>query len=99
MRLKINVDRWIQANISHTIHQGSGGIPHPTLLTELIAVHGIDTTGSEVLQPKGPLNQKAIEHIIINELRQEATGASSSGARVPRLTRPTQTYAPIADLT
>ena len=67
--LKINAGRWIQANISHTICQGSTGIPHPTLLIELIAAHGIDTMGSKVLQTKGPLNQKAIEHIIITELR------------------------------
>ena len=37
MGLKINVGRWIQSNISHTIYQSSGGIPHPTLLTKLIA--------------------------------------------------------------
>ena len=35
--LKINVGRWINSNIRHTIRQGSGGIPHPTLLTKLIA--------------------------------------------------------------
>ena len=80
MRQKINVGRWVQSNINHAIHQGLGGIPHTTLLTELIATHGIDTTGAEVLQPKGPLNQKAIELIIMTELRHEATGASSSGA-------------------
>ena len=70
--LKVNVGMWIQSNISHTVRQGSGGIPHPTLLTELIASHGIDTTGQEVLQPKGPLNPKAIERIVTLELREEA---------------------------
>ena len=47
--LKINVGKWIQSNISHTVRQGSGGIPYPTLLTDLIASHGIDTMGHEVL--------------------------------------------------
>ena len=60
---------WVQSNISHSIRQGSGGIPHPILLTKLIVVHGIDTTSAEVLQTKGPLNQKAIEYIIMTELR------------------------------
>ena len=69
MGLKINVGRWIQSNIDHNIHQGSGGIPHPTLLTKLIAAHRVDTIGSEVLQQKGPLNQKAIECIIMIEIR------------------------------
>ena len=48
-RLKINVGRCIQPNISHTIRQGSGGIPHPPLLTELIASYRIDTMGSDLL--------------------------------------------------
>ena len=65
MGQKINVGRWVQSNISHAIYQGSGGIPHPTLLTELIAAHCIYTSGTEVLKPKGPLNQKAIERIIV----------------------------------
>ena len=43
--LKINVRGWINSNIRYAIKQGSGGIPHPTLLIELIASHGIDTTG------------------------------------------------------
>ena len=62
--LKINILGWIQSNIRHTIRQGSRGIPHPTLLTELIASHGIDTTGQEVLQPKSLLNPKSIERIV-----------------------------------
>ena len=49
MGLKINVGQWIQSNIDQTVHQGSGGIPHSTLLTELIVAHGVDTTGFEVL--------------------------------------------------
>ena len=97
--LKINVGRWINSNNGHTVRQGSGGILHPTLLTELIASHGIDTTGHEVLQPKGPLNPKAIECIVTLELRQEATGASFSDAQALRPERPTQTCATIADLT
>ena len=72
---------------------------HPILLTELIAAHGIDTTGAEVLQPNGPLNEKAIEYILMSDLRQEVIGASSSGARAPRPARPPQTQATIADLT
>ena len=47
---KINVGRVIQQNISHAIRQESGGIHHPTLLTELIASYGINTKGTEVLQ-------------------------------------------------
>ena len=90
---------WVQSNISHSIRQGSGGIPHPILLTKLIVVHGIDTTGTEVLQTKGPLNQKAIECVIMTELRQDVTRASSLGARAPHPTRPPQTQATIADLT
>ena len=89
--LKINVGRWINYNISHTVRKDSGDIP-------LITSHGIDTTGHEVLQPKGSLNLKAIERIVTLELRQEATGASSSGARAPRPAHPTQTRATISDL-
>ena len=96
--LKINVDKWINSNIGHTIRQGSGGIPHPTLLTKLIASHGIDTTSQEVLQPKGPLNSKAIKRIVRFEVLQEASGASSSGAWAPHPARPTQTNATITDL-
>ena len=47
--LKINVGQWIQSSIDHTIRQGSRGIPYPTLLTDLIAAHGVNTKGSEVL--------------------------------------------------
>ena len=75
--LKINVGGWISANILHAIRQGSEGIPHPTQLTDLIASHGINTTGQEVLQPKSPLNPKAIKRIMTLELRQEAIEASS----------------------
>ena len=42
--LKINVGGWINTNIWHAIRQGSGGIPHSTLLTELIVCHEINTT-------------------------------------------------------
>ena len=66
MGKKINVGRWVQLNISHAIRQGSGSTPYPILLTELIAAHGIDTAGAEILQPKGPLNQKVIKCIIIH---------------------------------
>ena len=55
--------------------------------------------GSEVLHLKGPLNQKAIECIIMTEIRQEATGASSSDARAPCPASPTQSRDTIADLT
>ena len=47
--LNINVRHWVSSNIRHTIRQGSRGIPHPTLLTELIVSQGIDTTGQEIL--------------------------------------------------
>ena len=77
--LKINVGGWINSNICHTIRQGSRGIPHLTLLMELITSQGIDTTGEEVLQPKSPFNPKAIERIVTLEVRQKATGSSSSG--------------------
>ena len=65
--LKINVGRCNISNIRHTIQQGYRGIPHPTLLTELIMSQDIDTTGQEVLQPKSPLNPKAIERIVTLE--------------------------------
>ena len=41
---------------------------------------------------------KAIECIVTLEVRQEATGASSSGEWAPRLARPTQAYTTITDL-
>ena len=99
MGKKINVGQWIQHNITHTIRQGSRGIPHPTLLTKLVASHSINIEGAEILQPKVPLNQKVIERIMIHELREEVTGASSSGARAPHLERASQPRATIADLT
>ena len=89
MGLKINVGGWINSNIRHTVRHGSGGIPYPTLLMELIAYHEIDTTGQEVLQLKGSLNPKTIEHIVTLELRPKATDVSSSGARAPRPAHPT----------
>ena len=58
MGKKINVGRWVQHNINHAIRQGFRGSPHPTLLTELIASHGIDTGGAEILQPKGRSTKK-----------------------------------------
>ena len=99
MGKKINVGRWVQHNINHAIRQGTGGIPHPTLLTELIASHGIDTGGTEILQPKGPLHQKAIKRIMVHELKEDVMRASSSDAWAPLLARDSQTYATIADLT
>ena len=62
-------------------------------------MYGIDTTGSEVLQPKGPLNQRAIESIITQKLRQEAIGARFSGAWAPHLAHPTQTRSTVSNLT
>ena len=35
--LTINVGRWISCNIQHAAQNVSKGIPHPTLITELIA--------------------------------------------------------------
>ena len=99
MGKKINVGRWIQHNINHAIGQASGGTPHPTLLTELIASHDINTEGTEVLQPKGSLHQKGIERILVHDLREEATGASSSGARAHRPARASKTRPTIANLT
>ena len=96
--LKINVRCWINSNIRHTIRQGFGGIPYPTLLMELIASQGIDTTGQEVLQPKSLLNLKAIERIVTLEMQHEGTRASSSGTRAPRPARPSQPQATITDL-
>ena len=95
---RINVGRWIQHNLNSAVGQGSGGIPHPTLLTELIASQGIPTEGTEILQPKGPLNQKGIERILIHDIREEVTGASSSRARAPRPAQASQTSPTIADL-
>ena len=99
MGKKINIGRWVQHNINHAICQGSGGIPHPTLLTELIASHGIDTRGAEILQPKGLFHQEVIERIMVHELREEVTGASSSNAWAPGPVRAPQTRATIAYLT
>ena len=65
--LKINVGQWIQENIHDAIQTGTDDILYPTLLTELIASHGIKTTGHEVLQPKSSLNQRAIKWIITME--------------------------------
>ena len=96
---KINVGRWIQQNIHAAIGQASGGIPHPTLLIELIASHNINTEGTKVLQPKGLLHQRGIERILVHDLREEVTGASSSGAWAPRPKRAPQTRPTIADLT
>ena len=96
--LKSNVGGWIYSNIHHTIQQGFGVIPHPTLLTELIASHGIDNTSLEVFQPKSLLNPKVIKQIVTLELRQYATRASFSGARASQPARPSQPRATIADL-
>ena len=79
--------------------QVSEGIPHPTLLIELIASRGIDTRGAEILQPKGLLHQKVIERIMVHELREEVMGASSSSARALLQARAPQTCATIANLT
>ena len=70
--MKINVGRWINSNICHTIQQGSGGIPHPTLLIELITSQSIDTAGEEVLQPKSPFNPKGDQEDF--DLRAEIGG-------------------------
>ena len=68
------------------------------LLIELIASHGINATGQEVLQPKSSLYLKVIMRIVTLKLRQEATGASSSGTRALRLDRPSQPQAIMVDL-
>ena len=69
-----------------------------TLLNELIASHNINIEGAEILQPKVLLNQKAIERIMIHELREEVMVASSSGARAPHPARASQPRATIAEL-
>ena len=55
-QLTINVGHWISANIRHVAQNVSIGIPHLTLVTELIVVVGVSTLGHEILQLKNPLN-------------------------------------------
>ena len=49
-------------------------------------MHQSDTIGYKVLQPKRPLNPKAIERIVTLEFRQEAIDASSWAPYLARLT-------------
>ena len=72
--LSINVSRWVKGNIQHAIENASLGIPNPTLLTELNIANGLDITNDEVLQPKGPLNFKAMIRI------QQVEGGNSGAA-------------------
>ena len=76
--LSINVGQWIVGNIKHLAQNVSLGILHPTLLTELFFANGMDTTREEILQPKGPLNCKALEPIVKTEGKGSDGGASSS---------------------
>ena len=46
--LSINVDRWIERNITYIAENTSLGIRHPTLITKLIVANGQDTIGDKV---------------------------------------------------
>ncbi|MCQ7926300.1 hypothetical protein NP234_24245, partial [Salmonella enterica] len=70
-----NVGNWIAENISYAANNLTVGLPFPTLINELIAAAGIDTVGDEVLQPKKPLNERAIFRIKKN-IAEEGEGAA-----------------------
>ena len=70
---------WISVNIRHATLNVSLGIPHLTLVTELIAVTGVSTFGQEILQLKNPLNRRTIEQITKVEGGGEGNGAGASG--------------------
>ena len=93
---KINVGQWIQHNINHAIRQGSGGIPHPTMLSLLHMA--LILKAPKYSSQKGRFNKKGIERILAHWLREKVTGASSSGARAPCPARASQTCTTIADL-
>ena len=77
--LSINVSQWIEGNIKHAAENTSLGIPHLTLIMELIVANGLDTTGDKVLQPKGTLNFMAIIGIQQAQGGNSAAIVSSSG--------------------
>ena len=77
--LTINVGQWISSNIRHAAHNVSLGIPHPTLVTKLIATVGMNTLDQEILQSKNPLNRRAIEWITRANGGGEGSGADASG--------------------
>ena len=78
--LSINVGQWISGNIRHVTLNVSIGIPHLTLVIELIAAVGVSIFSQEILQPKNPLNHKAIERITRVEGGGDGSGAGASGA-------------------
>ena len=78
--LTINVGHWILGNIIHAAKNVSIGIPHLTLVTELIATVGVSTLNQEILHLKNPLNRKAIAWITRAEDSDDGSGASASGA-------------------
>ena len=99
--LSINVGHWSSANIRHGAQNMPLGM-HPTLVTELIVATSLSTIGQEILQPKNPLNRKAIDRIMrVDEGGDEAGTGSSKGdwGGVCSSSRPTiQTKATLADL-
>ena len=96
--LTINVGHWIAANIRQVALNVSMGIPHPILVTELIAVVGVSTLNQEILQPKNPLNCRAIEWIMRAEGGGEGSGAGASGVGSSQQARSSRTRAIVADL-
>ena len=78
--LTINVCHWISANIRHAVLNVSLGIPHPTLVTKLIATVIVRTLCQEILQQKNPLNRRAIERILRVEGGGDGSGAGASGS-------------------
>ena len=96
--LTINVGHWISANIRHAAQNVSIGIPHPTLVTELIAATSLSTLSQEILQPKNPLNRKAIEWIMRADGGGDGGGAGTSGTGSSQQARLAKTRATITDL-
>ena len=51
---------------------------HLTLVTELIVATSLSTIGQEILQPKNPLNRKAIDRIMRADEGGDEAGIGSS---------------------
>ena len=96
--LTINVGHQISPNIRHAAQNVTTGIPHLTLMIELIAAVGLSTLNQEILQLTNPLKQRAIEQIMRVEGRGDGDGAGASGTGSSQQARPTKTRATVSDL-
>ena len=74
------------------------GIPHLTLVIELIPGAGVSTLNQKILQPKTPLNRRAIERITRADGGGDGGGARASGAGSSQQARLGKTRVTIADL-